>query len=149
MPYESYVSAVCHLILHWHTPYLSIFKARKGTIVSIHDSLSESVQRLIQSRDLRHIICCEHLQIPPSSAAPSAASSAIIIASRCTDILCPFAAFLLIKVHDSNARPMLQTESYVIKKNVKKLILPQIFVFFFNILPKFGITKPQHITYIH
>ena len=51
--------------------------------------------RLIKSKSHRHsIICCHHLQIPPSSAAPSAASSAIFQASYYTGILSPFVAYI-------------------------------------------------------
>ena len=82
-------SAVCLQIHHG----IHHIMGQKGAIVRRYDSLSQSVQRLIQSRDRRHIICCNHLQIPPSSAAPSAASSAILILSCHTDIMCPFAAF--------------------------------------------------------
>ena len=58
----------------------------KGAIVRRYESITVC-------RDRRHIICCNHLQIPPSSAAPSAASSAILILLCHTDIMCPFAAF--------------------------------------------------------
>ena len=71
-------------LAHYHfCPY---FEPNR-TIVSKNDTLSESEQRLIKSW-IRVYICCNHLQIPLSSAAPSAASSAIIWASGYTSILC-------------------------------------------------------------
>ena len=105
MPYESYVSAVCHLILHWHTPYLSIFKAQKGTIVSIHDSLSKSVQKLIQS--MNH---CQYLLHPSADA--SVICSAICSIIR--HLLCvmlhghdvPICSYSGSSAQDSIARPI-------------------------------------------
>ena len=76
--------------------------------------------RLIKSKSHRHyIICCHHLQIPPSSAAPSAASSAIFQASYYTGILSPFVANFpcqgIMFIHDSIPGPIDRgIEGYVI-----------------------------------
>ena len=115
MHYESYVKRgmpSLSLAYHHQCPY-----SRPSFL--IHDSLSESVQRLIKSRNRRHIICCNYLQIPPSSAAPSAASSVIFQASYYTGILSPFVANFpcqgIMFIHDSIPGPIDRgIEGYVI-----------------------------------
>ena len=57
MPYESYVSAVCHHLFHWHTSSLSILKAQKGPSFSIYDSLSVCTEAHFLSKEhRRHLL---------------------------------------------------------------------------------------------
>ena len=79
---------------HWHTTIIVHLLGPKGPPF-LGMNIFRVYTRLIKSKSHRHsIICCHHLQIPPSSAAPSAASSAIFQASYYTGILSPFVAYI-------------------------------------------------------